>query len=85
MCSLGVLGKMSFLVLGAEPWECGWTGVCSGGWVYRKEELRVFNQDLLRPLGLGQRVRNAHSRRSDIELDWRLGHSIWRRGRGVKI
>lgn len=49
-------------------------------WVHRREEGRVFHEDLLSPLGMGQRVRRGHCRWFATELGMRLGAGL--RGRG---
>lgn len=67
----GVPGTMCLYVLGADKNRDG-----LGKGTHRREESRVSHQDLLRALGMGQKVSRGHNKSSAAELGIRLGDWI---------
>ena len=54
-------------------------------WVHRREESRVFHQDLLSFLRMWAQSEGDHSRRSAVELGMRLGDCTWMDGGELKV
>jgi hypothetical protein len=62
------------------PLRNGGLGGVGNDMVHRREESRVFYQDLLIPLEWEQSVRRGHSRKSATKLGVIMGDSIWKIG-----